>query len=147
MGDCRFLGGLLGHSLKEVGARALYARQNAILPLLTAGINVALYAVLGSILYRPLGAPGIALTDSVVFTLEALLLLILLSRKYKLPLHPGSTIGGRNRNLAGRSGHMGQPGISGTRTHALLAGCLSMLAGLIVSLPWMRKEIQLLFHL
>jgi len=34
-----------------------------------------------------------------------------------------------------------------TRTHALIAGCLSMLAGLIVSLPWMRKEIQLLFHL
>lgn len=143
-----FLGGLLGHSLKEVGARALYARQNAILPLLTAGINVALYAVLGSILYRPLGAPGIALTDSVVFTLEALLLLILLSRKYKLPLHPGSTIwrAAIATLLAGLVTWVSLAFLE-TRTHALIAGCLSMLAGLIVSLPWMRKEIQLLFHL
>lgn len=143
-----FLGGLLGHSLKEVSARAFYARQNALIPLLTAGINVALYAVLGSLLFRPLGAPGIALTDSIVFTLESILLLILLGRKMKLSVHLGSTFW-RAVAAAVFAGIATWLSLSflEPRIHSILAASIAMLAGLVVSLPWMQKEIRLLLHL
>ena len=68
-----FLGGLTGHSIKEVGVRSFYARQTPYPPLITAAINVLLYISLGILLYRPLGAAGIAMTDSIVFTIEAII--------------------------------------------------------------------------
>ena len=143
-----FLGGLLGHSLKEVAARAFYARQNALVPLFTAGLNAALYILLGSLLYRPLGAPGIALTDSIVFTLEAVLLFILLRKRISLPLQLRSTAA-RVAGAAVLAGLVtwGSLAILEPRLHPIPAGGVSMLAGLAVSLPWMQKEIRLLFHL
>jgi putative peptidoglycan lipid II flippase len=85
-----FLLGLTGHSLKEVAARSFYARQKPYPPLITAGINIVLYLTIGLLLYRPLGAAGIALTDSLVFTFEAVLLFVLLRRqlRFKLNLTP-----------------------------------------------------------
>ncbi len=143
-----FLGGLLGHSLKEVSARAFYARQNALIPLMTAAINVTLYALLGSLLYRPLGASGIALTDSIVFTFEAILLLILLRSKMKLQIHPDSTI---VRALAAAviSGlsTWGLLSVLEPRTPVIIAGTLPMIAGLLLGLPLVWKEMKLLLHL
>jgi putative peptidoglycan lipid II flippase len=143
-----FMGGLLGHSLKEVAARAFYARQNALVPLLTAGLNAALYILLGSLLYRPLGAPGIALTDSIVFTFEAVLLFILLGRRISLSMHLTSTFV-RVALAAILAGLVtwGSLVFLEPRVHPVLAGGVSMLAGLAVSLPWMQKEIRLLLHL
>jgi putative peptidoglycan lipid II flippase len=76
-----FLLGLTGQCLKEVAVRSFYARRDAITPLITAGINLVLYIVLGIALFRRLGAPGISLTDSLAFTSEAIILTVLLNRR------------------------------------------------------------------
>lgn len=75
-----FLLGLIGHSLLEVAARSFYAQQDALTPLLGAVVNVTIYIALGSQLYRPFGPAGISLTDSVAFTVQAVLLLVLLGK-------------------------------------------------------------------
>ncbi len=76
-----FLIGLTGQCLLEVAVRSFYARQDAITPLITAGINFLVYTVLGVILFRSMGAPGISLADSLAFTSQAVLLLVLLNRR------------------------------------------------------------------
>lgn len=77
-----YLLGLVGHSLIEISARAFYARQNARVPLLTRSANAAAFVVLGIVLFQRMGAVGIALSNSLAFSLEAVLLLILLTRVY-----------------------------------------------------------------
>jgi len=74
--------GLLGHSLLEVGARAFYAQQDARTPLRVTGIGLATFTVCALLLFRPLGAVGIALANSIGFTLEAVILVMLLRRSY-----------------------------------------------------------------
>ncbi len=76
-----YLLGLAGHSLLEVAARSFYARQDARTPLLAAALNAFFYIVLALWLSRHLGPTGIALANSLAFTSEALLLLILLNRR------------------------------------------------------------------
>ncbi len=73
-----FLLGLVGHSLLEVASRSYYAQQDAITPLFAALLNIIIYILVGSQLFRPLGAAGISLTDAIAFTSQALFLLILL---------------------------------------------------------------------
>ncbi|HOP02122.1 MAG TPA: murein biosynthesis integral membrane protein MurJ [Flexilinea sp.] len=73
-----FLVGLTGHCLLEVVNRAFYAQQNARIPLIGTILNLIIYIILGRILYRPLNAPGISLTDSISFSLQALFLLLIL---------------------------------------------------------------------
>ncbi len=143
-----FLLGLLGHSLKEVGARSFYARQNAIIPLITAGINLALYALIGSLLYKPLGAAGIALTDSLVFTLEAVLLLVLLNRKMMPAIKLDSTWV-RALLAAVTAGLVtwGSLAFLSTRVHPLIAETVPMILGVTASLPWIRRELRLLLKL
>ncbi|MCX6056008.1 MAG: murein biosynthesis integral membrane protein MurJ [Chloroflexi bacterium] len=143
-----FLLGLMGHSLKEVGARSFYARQNAIIPLATAGINLALYVVVGSLLYKPLGAVGIAITDSLVFTLEAFLLIALLNHN-TVPKITFQSTGFRSILAAMTAGLVTWAAILilTPRVHPLIAGTLPMLLGLASSLPWIRKELILLVKL
>jgi putative peptidoglycan lipid II flippase len=83
-----FLIGLTGQCLKEVAVRSFYARRDATTPVLTAAINLGLYIVLGVALFRRFGAPGISLIDSLAFTTEAVLLLVLMNRKMSLHLAP-----------------------------------------------------------
>jgi putative peptidoglycan lipid II flippase len=75
-----YLLGLAGHSLLEIAARSFYARQDARTPLFAAALNALAYIVFAVALSRWLGAPGIALANSLAFTGEALLLLFLLNR-------------------------------------------------------------------
>jgi len=81
-----YLTGLLGHSLLEISARSFYARHNAIVPLITSGISLIGFLLSGILLTGWLGAPGIGLANSLVFTLEAVLLFYLLYRP--LPYRP-----------------------------------------------------------
>lgn len=143
-----FMLGLFGHSLKEVSARAFYAVQNAWVPLATAGGNVVLYGLLGVLLFRPLGAPGIALTDSIVFTLEALVLLFLLVRAGRVSFSADSTVWRSLLALitAGVVTHLGVSLLT-PLAHPLIAGALPMGMGLLFSLPWIWPEIKLLTRL
>ena len=143
-----FLLGLFGHSLKEVGARSFYARQNAIVPLITAGINLVLYALTGWLLYRPLGAAGIALTDSLVFTLEAVLLLVLLNRKVAPPVKFESTwVRAILAALTAGLVTWGLLALLEPRVHPLISGTVPMILGFAAALPWIRRELALLLKL
>lgn len=73
-----FLAGLTGHCLLEVANRAYYAQQDAVIPLLGTIINLLLYIICGRLLSNGLDAPGISLTDSIAFTVQAALMLTLL---------------------------------------------------------------------
>jgi putative peptidoglycan lipid II flippase len=143
-----FLLGLTGHSLKEVGVRSFYSQQNAKIPLLTAGINIVLYAVLGLLLYRPLGAPGIALTDSIVFTTEAMLLLILLGKRMLSPVRLDTGL--IRVALAAVTAGMvtwGLLTLLEPRTSFLISGTVPMIVGFLCAIPWIWKEIRILGHI
>ncbi|MCE1255416.1 MAG: murein biosynthesis integral membrane protein MurJ [Anaerolineae bacterium] len=66
-----YLVGLMGHCLLETAARAFYARQNAIFPMLGAVLNLLIYISLGNYLFQIMGAPGVSLTDSIAFTIQS----------------------------------------------------------------------------
>jgi len=140
--------GLFGHSLKEVSARSFYASQNAVIPLITAGGNVLLYALTGFLLFRPLGAPGIALTDSIVFTLEAVILLVLLIRTGRVTIFIGSTFV-RGLAAAATAAVITLLGLTllEPRVHALLAGTLPMILGFSAGLLWVLPEVKTLAKL
>ncbi len=74
-----FLVGLLGHCLMEIASRSFYARQNAVTPMILAGINGLMYIIFGVVFSRRVGVMGISLGDSLSFTIEACLLLMILS--------------------------------------------------------------------
>lgn len=139
--------GLFGQCLKEVAVRSFYARQDAITPLWTAGLNFGLYALLASQLYRPLGAPGISLTDAITFSIEALLLLWLFSRRLKadLKLVPAllralaaAVVGG---GLAYLLVNVDLPGPE------YLGAFLALGAGTLAAVPLVWKELRLLVRL
>lgn len=143
-----FMLGLLGHSLKEVSARSFYARQNAWIPLITAASNVVLYVLLGSVLYRVLSAPGIALTDSIVFTLEAVALLILLAKNGRIRISLGSTwVRAALAMVTAALVTWGSLQLLTGKVHIILASTIPMLLGFGASLPWIWREIKLLARL
>lgn len=142
-----YLLGLFGQCLKEVAVRTFYARQDAITPLWTAGLNLALYSLIGGLLYRTVGAAGISLGDAVAFTCEAVLLMVLFSRKQKahLALSPAllrsliaALVGGGVVFLLTRLNLPGPRAIG-----ALLA----MICGALAALPVVWKELRLLVRL
>jgi putative peptidoglycan lipid II flippase len=77
-----YLLGLVGHSLLEVASRAFYARQDARTPLLASMISLTTFLVASLMMYRSLASMGIALSNSLAFSLEAGLLIFFLSRRF-----------------------------------------------------------------
>lgn len=76
-----FLLGLAGHSLVEIAARTFYAHQDARTPLWLAAFTCALFIGLGYTLTPRLGIAGLPLANTVAFTAEAILMLIILYRR------------------------------------------------------------------
>jgi putative peptidoglycan lipid II flippase len=74
--------GLVSYSLTEVTARAFYAQQNARTPLLTIFLAALTFIILAIPLANVLGAPGIALANSIAFTLQLGIHLFLLNRQF-----------------------------------------------------------------
>ncbi len=77
-----YLMGLVGHALLEIGSRSFYAQQNAVIPLIAAAANSIVYIIGANVFSRLYGFAGIAATNSVVFTIEAIVLLVLLARQF-----------------------------------------------------------------
>ncbi len=143
-----FLVGLTGQCIKEVAVRSFYARRDAITPLITAGINLTLYIVLGSLLFRPYGEAGISLTDSLAFTSEAILLLVLLNRKLVRRVAPGWALL-RGLLAAGVGGvvvYLMRTNPLAVRQPLLMAVAALGVGGLVALLP-IRREIRLLLRL
>ena len=143
-----YLAGLAGHSLMEVAARAFYARQNALLPLLASAFSAAAFTGLSILLMPALGAAGIALSNSIAFTAEAVLLLGLLSRRLPGGLSYGPTL--LRALLAAAVGggltYLIQARLPGGLT-GLLLGLVAMLICFAVTLPIIWKEARQLFRL
>jgi putative peptidoglycan lipid II flippase len=142
-----FLAGLLGHSLLEIAARSFYAQQDALTPLIGAAVNVTIYITLGSLLYRPFGAPGIAVTDSVAFTIQALFLITMLLRKPFLNFNVKGTV---LRVLPGAlvaCGVVLAVQFAGAGAPPMLVGLAGMAAGALIMVPFIWQEIRVLLRL
>jgi len=73
-----FLTGLAAHALIAVLARAFYARQDTLTPVLAAVAAVVINTTLAVLLVGPLGLGGIALAIAVAAWVEAIALLVIL---------------------------------------------------------------------
>lgn len=71
-----FLAGLTGHCLLEVANRSFYAQQDAASPFFATVLNFGLFIALGYLLSRTIGVAGISFSDSMAFTVQALVLII-----------------------------------------------------------------------
>jgi putative peptidoglycan lipid II flippase len=74
--------GLVGHSCLELAARAFFAQQDTVTPLLIAIGSAAANVLLAVLLMDSLGAGGLALANSLAVTIEVLVLLLLLGRRW-----------------------------------------------------------------
>jgi putative peptidoglycan lipid II flippase len=142
-----YLVGLAGQCLLEVAARSFYAQQNALYPLLAAMLNVVLYTLFGIFLFRWIGAPGISLSDSLAFTSEAVLLILLQNRRIRQPINlSGSLLRGLLAGVAGFAAISLFSWITHGQSSILLAIAASA-AGLICAIPFILKDIRQLAHL
>jgi putative peptidoglycan lipid II flippase len=140
-----FLVGLVGHSLLEVAVRSFYAQQNARTPLITAVANAVLFTILGILLSRWLGAPGIALANSLAYTSQAIVLLLLLNRTYRGVLAVRSTL--LRVVPASLAAALLVFGLLQLPLPALPLAVIALLAGGLLVLPFIRPEINLLLRL
>ena len=140
-----YLAGIVGYSLQEVAARAFYAQQNARTPLLTAAFRILVFLLMGALLLRPFGAPGIALADSLAISSEALVQLLLLNRKLPGLLHIGSTL--LRAGLVSAAGAVLVFLILRLPFPELLMTAAALGAGGLLVLPFIWPELRLLVKL
>ena len=87
-----YLVGLLGHSAVELGVRSFYARQNARAPMMISGLGLLIYIVLAVAFISPLGVGGIALANSLSYSIQGFLLFFFLNRTLPEKFNLGSTV-------------------------------------------------------
>jgi putative peptidoglycan lipid II flippase len=147
-----YLLGITGHALLEIGSRSFYSQQDAKTPLFAAGINAVGYIVFAFLFSRMLGFAGIALANILTFTLEALLLLWLLNRRF-----PGITKSGDTLIKALLPSSAAALGVylilqiepiqqMSIYLQAAISGAL-MLLGLGITTPFVWKDIRQLLRL
>ncbi len=86
-----FLLGIVGHSVVELFVRSFYAVQKPRYPLTGAVLTLVIYIILGISLSPPaLQARGIALANTLAYTIQAVFLLIMLNGK--LPSNKAFTV-------------------------------------------------------
>jgi putative peptidoglycan lipid II flippase len=158
--------GLAGQCLLEVASRSFYSQQDAKTPLWSAILNAAIFAGLGYVLIKPLGAPGISLADSIAFTVQALILIAILNirfinfpQKFKdalTNLKQAIITGNEARGTLLRAAIAALLATGAMllvekfvtlRLPDLVSGILLMVAGMSISLPFIWKELRLLLHL
>jgi putative peptidoglycan lipid II flippase len=140
-----YLLGLTGHSLLEVAARAFYARKDARTPLLASLLSTVVFVAAGTSLFRTLGAPGIGLANSLAFTIEALLLLALIGRRFPAVLRQGPVV---LRMIVGSTlGGLGTWATMSSISSPLPGAIVASLVGAAIGLIFLIPEIRLLRHL
>ncbi|MBN1148229.1 MAG: murein biosynthesis integral membrane protein MurJ [Anaerolineales bacterium] len=142
-----YLLGLIGHSLLETSARSFYAQKDARTPLYLAALNAVLYIVLAIGLSRRFGAVGIALANTLSFSSEALLLLLVLNRRFPGVLRVGSTLA--RVVLACPVGALATCLLMGLSlpVPAPLQALGALAAGALAALPFIWPEIKILIKL
>jgi putative peptidoglycan lipid II flippase len=143
-----FLLGLMGHSILEIATRAYYSQQDALTPFKTALMTLVIYSVMGFFMYQWLGAPGIALTDTTAYSIQAVVLIWLLNRRQVRRINLGDTLprGALGAVIAGLC-VTGLYALLNERLPAVVVSVASMMAGGIVLLPFVWKEMRSVVHL
>ena len=143
-----FLLTLAGYSVQEVMARAFYARKEAWWPFFSVTMRIVIYLTVGILAisyFKGIGAPAIALAE-LSLTVEAIFLLFVLNRKLPERITAGSSV------LKG----FGAALVSGAVAYALavylpgnaiLTALVGMSVGGLVALPFISRELRLLFNL
>jgi putative peptidoglycan lipid II flippase len=130
----------------ELAARSFYAHQDARTPLYLAALNVLVYLILAIGLSQTLGANGIALANSIAFTLEAIALLVLLRMRF-----PGIGLSWREVGRTALTVSLGSAVTFGLLAwlplHPLLAGLAAAAAGGLVVLPLGWPTLRVLLQL
>ncbi len=140
-----FLLGLTSHCWLEVGVRSWYAKQNALIPLLGSVIQLLLFIPLALSLSRSIGHAGLALADTLAFTSQALLLLLLLNRQHPGMLRVGNTL--FRSLIAALLGAGFALAILQLPLPSLQSAGLALLAGGLVSLPLIIPELKMMIRL
>ncbi|MCX8025470.1 MAG: murein biosynthesis integral membrane protein MurJ, partial [Thermanaerothrix sp.] len=142
-----YLLGLLGQCIVEIMVRAFYARQNAWVPLVGAGITLGIYILAGTQLYRWLGAPGISLADALAFSIEALILTLWLSKtlNQRFSAAPAVFRAVIAAFIGGGAIILGQSALHGVNSLWSALGLMGV--GGILALPWIWQELRLLIRL
>ena len=140
-----FLVGMVGHALLETASRSFYAQQDARTPLITAGGNTLLFILLAVLLGFRLGAPGIALANSLAYSSQALVLLLLLNRKHKGILNVSGTL--LRVGLGSLAGALLVYALLLLPLPALPLAVIALAAGGLLVLPFILPEIKLLINL
>jgi putative peptidoglycan lipid II flippase len=76
-----FLVGLTGHCLKEITARTFYAHNDAVTPVFTAALAFGVFISAATLLLPHLNFAALALANSLAFTTEAIVMLVILYRR------------------------------------------------------------------
>lgn len=139
--------GLAGQSLVEVATRSFYARQNALIPMGMAFLTLLMYLLFSSQLYKVFGAAGISLSDTLAFSIEAAILLLILNRYLSKPIKAGpSTI----RAVAAAVVSSGVVWLLMTILggfHPLLQGGVALIGGIGITVPIIWPELRMLLKL
>lgn len=72
---------LVGHAALEIVNRTFYAQKDTVTPLYAAAVAMVVNLVLALLLYRPLDAGGLALSNAVAVSTEVTLLLLIAHRR------------------------------------------------------------------
>jgi putative peptidoglycan lipid II flippase len=147
-----YLLGLTGHALLEIASRSFYSQQDAKTPLIAAAINAVGYIFIALLFTRWFGFAGIASANVLAFSLEALLLLFLLNKRF-----PGITKSFNTLIKALLPSALAATGVyfilqlpSITQLGILSQAAISsglMLLGLAISAPFVWKDIKQLLQL
>lgn len=141
-----FLLGLMGHTWLEVAVRSFYAHGDAITPLKAATLQITTFLGLATLATYTVSVAGIALSDTLTFTGQALLLLFILNRRFPLVLEMRSTL--LRAGLGAALGMLVAFGLMQViPLPALFTSLAAMSAGGLVALPFIWQEVKSLVRL
>jgi putative peptidoglycan lipid II flippase len=141
-----YLAGLIGHALLEVAARGFYARQNPVIPLIASVFSAAVFILCAILFFRPLGAAGIGLSNSLAFSLEAGILLVLLWRMYPA-LGEQKRVGRRSLAAAASSGLVGWACLTYLALDPMAVAAIGLALGSLAAAAWILPELRELIQL
>ena len=147
-----YLLGLTGHAMLEIAARSFYAQQDAKTPLLAAFLNSLGYIGIVFLLSNWIGFAGVALANIIAFTLEAILLLWWLNRRYPGIIKVSPTILRAVLSSVPLAllvyWLVEGPVLSGRGDWVRAGGAAGLMAlGFVLTLPFIWKEVKLMLTL